>query len=273
MTTLHSTDDSRFDPPAPAPLMAPKARRPGFVPGPVWLAPAIAAALALAGIVSGVALMRQPRDRLVDDPRQQARLQVMQEHLATQTGPYVILAGDSHAEMLNWHRVCGLPVVNLGLSGVAGVQYGKVLARLQPRERATAAVIFLGTNDIARRLKPEAEAARSRFEARFAAVVADFRRFADRSVYVPLLIQPDEPRASQWLDAARAPQFAEIASKVCLALGCRTLDLDGMALGRAEDGVHLDRASRRQDAALHRLVERELCPAASETPRQGARLP
>jgi hypothetical protein len=273
MTTLHSTDEPRFDAPALPPLIAPRARRPGFVPGPAWLAPAIAAALALAGIVSGAALMRQPQDRLVDDPRQQARIQVMQEHLATQTGPYVIVAGDSHAEMLNWHRLCGLPVVNLGLSGVAGVHYGKVLARLQPQERAKAAVVFLGTNDIARRLKPETEASQSRFESRFVAVLTDLRRFADRSVYAPLLIRPEDTRSAQWLDAGRAPQFALIASKVCQSLGCRPLDLDGVALDRAEDGVHLDRTNRREGAVLHRLVERELCPTASGSLRPGAARP
>ena len=161
-----------------------------------------------------------------------------------------------------------MPVVNLGLSGVAAIHYGKILARLKPTARADAAFIFLGTNDIARRLRPESQAAQSRFEDRFTGVLHDLGHFAGRLVYVPLMPALDDLRAANWLDIGRATQFRLIARKACLSNGCQPVDLDGIKVGLADDGVHIAHADRIAGAALHQLVEAELCrePGASSTP-------
>jgi hypothetical protein len=223
----------------------------------------VAAIGILAAVITGVfayAALRPARDGLASDPRQVARIQVMQEHLATQTGPFIILAGDSHAERLGWDRVCGKPVVNLGLSGITAIHYGKILSRLVPVSRADAMVVFLGTNDLSHKLRPGTDKSVARFESRFESVIDDSRRFADKIVYAPLFPQDPDPRAATWLDVGRAPQYRLIASKVCRKSDCVALDLDQIALGTAEDGVHADRVDRRIGGSLHVLLEQQLCP-------------
>jgi hypothetical protein len=224
------------------------------------------ALLATLGAAAAAFAMRTPQQGLADDPRQQVRLRVMQEHLATQEAPYLILAGDSHAELLNWDRVCGLPVVNLGLSGVTAVHYGKILAMLRPGQRAQATLVFLGTNDLARRLKPESDARLTRFEQRFGGVMRDLSRFAARTIYVPVMPPGNDARASGWLATERTAQYQLTATKVCLTEGCQPLDLDAVNLGFSEDGVHLDRVDRAVGGTLHRLVEQDLCPGRAPTP-------
>jgi GDSL-like Lipase/Acylhydrolase family len=215
---------------------------------------------AIAAAAAAYAALLPPKEGLASDPRQIARIQVMQEHLATQTGPFIILAGDSHAERLGWDRVCGKPVVNLGLSGVTAIHYGKILSRLAPVSRADAMVVFLGTNDLSHKLQPGSGKSLKRFENRFGSVIEDSRRFAGRVVYAPLIPHDNDPRASAWLDTTKAAQYRGIASKVCLSRGCTPLDLDRIAVSVAEDGVHADRADRLVGGSLHALIEHELCP-------------
>jgi hypothetical protein len=221
----------------------------------------VAAGLLFAGSVAATALALRPsKQGLADDPRQQARIQVMREHLATQKTPFMILAGDSHAELLNWDRLCGLPVVNLGLSGVTAIHYGKILAMLRPDRKADRAVVFLGTNDLARRLKPETASSLARFEKRFAGVLSDLQSFATRTAYAPVMPAGDDPRASTWLATELVGQYRNAAKAACLMGGCAPIDLDGVDLGFREDGVHVDRADRTTNGALHRATEIELCP-------------
>jgi hypothetical protein len=200
---------------------------------------------------------RSSRNRIADDPRQRARITIMQDHLAMQSGPFVILAGDSQAEFLNWDRVCGLPVVNLGLSGIAAAHYGKVLSLLQPARRAEAALLLLGTNDLARKTKPESDRSLARFQQRFGGVIADLGRFASRTVYAPVIPGAGDARSSVWLATERQPDYARAATEICLAGGCQPLDFE---MSFAEDGVHLDRDARMVGRGLHRALEEGLCP-------------
>jgi GDSL-like Lipase/Acylhydrolase family len=206
------------------------------------------------------AALRPEKEGLASDPRQVARIQVMQAHLSTQIGPFIILAGDSHAERLSWDRVCGKPVVNLGLSGVTAIHYSKILARLTPAARADAMVVFLGTNDLSHKLNPVSDRSIARFKSRFESVIKDARRFAGQIVYAPLLPASHDLRASAWLATEKAPLYKHIATEVCLNSGCAVLDLASTSVNMLEDGVHADIADRRLGGSLHVLLEHTLCP-------------
>ncbi len=217
-------------------------------------------ACAVAAIAGAYAAGSAKQKSVAENPRHTARVRIMQEHLATQSGPFIILAGDSHAELLNWDRICGKPVVNLGLSGVATAHYGQILARLAPTARAEAMVIFLGTNDLALEAKPGSGQRLADFADRFGAVVRDSRRFASRTVYVPLFPGEDDPRATRVFDTGSIARYRQAATGACRNGGCKTLDLDRVAMSTTEDGVHANRANRRAGGDLHALIEQELCP-------------
>jgi hypothetical protein len=218
------------------------------------------AAVLVGGLWITASAMRVSTDRLPNDARQQARLIVMQEHLATQTEPFVILAGDSHAELLNWDRVCGLQVVNLGFSGMAAAHFDKVLARLQTDRRAEAAIVFLGTNDLSRSLKPERGASMDRFAQRLSRVFRDLRRLSAQSLYAPVFPPEGDARVSERYATHKVERYRTIASAVCLAEGCLPLEFDKLDLRFRDDGLHLDRPDRASGGALHRQVEAALCP-------------
>jgi hypothetical protein len=203
----------------------------------------------------------QQREKgLLSAPGFSARIQIMQEHLATQTQPYIILAGDSHAELLGWDRVCGRPIINLGLSGVAAIHYGKIMSRLKVERPAESIVVFLGTNDLSHKLKPSSEKSSKRFENRFQAVINDAQRFASRVVYANVLPNANDSRAASWLDTSMIAQYRGVATRACLQNGCQLLDTENAAISATEDGVHIDRSDRSVGAKLYALVERKLCP-------------
>jgi hypothetical protein len=201
------------------------------------------------------------KNRSAESAWLEARLRVMQEHLATKSGSFVILAGDSHAELLGWSRICGREVVNLGVSGISATHYPRILARLKPAGQAEAAILFIGTNDLARALRPDRYESLEQFRAQMDVVLGQLARFAKEARYAPLLPPADDSRAQRWLDVARAPLYRAAAEGACAARGCRTIPLEQAAITFREDGIHADRASRLNGSGLHAAVEAALCPA------------
>jgi hypothetical protein len=226
----------------------------------LWRRIALSACLATILVGSIYTAFQQREDSLLSNPRLSVRMQVMQEHLSTQTQPYIILAGDSHAELLGWDRICGKPIVNLGLSGIAAIDYGKIMSRLVVEKQAEAIVVFLGTNDLSHKLKPSRDKSIQRFENRLDALMDDAHRFAHRIAYADLLPDSGDPRAASLLDTNRATQYRNIAKRVCEKNGCRPIDTMNTPVSYAENGIHIDRSERRVGAKLYTLIEQSLCP-------------
>ncbi|MCJ2136915.1 SGNH/GDSL hydrolase family protein [Methylobacterium sp. J-026] len=76
---------------------------------------------------------------------------------------YVALVGDSHAEFLGTPDFGDRSCINLGVGGSTAADCARHLASLHSDARATAAVLFIGTNNILRWRHPARPAAADRF--------------------------------------------------------------------------------------------------------------
>lgn len=229
------------------------------------LGASVRAWLVVPPLLLGVAIGWSGRDWAIADspPRaldslRQLRLKTIQTQLDQVQGPYIIVLGDSHAELLYLPSLCGVPVVNAGLSGATLSDVVELVETIRPSHRAEAVLLSVGTNDIWARRKPESEAAESGFKAGLAALKQALASWSERRalIAIPPVVNNEEtlfPRSA-------AARYSSMLAQSCEPERCIYLDLFGAAAHVREprsafsDGIHL-----RDYARFVRGREPEIC--------------
>jgi hypothetical protein len=204
--------------------------------------------------------------RAIHERQLKTRALVLDQRLAAQTTPFMVLAGDSHAELLAWDRLCGLPVVNIGMSGASVDSFVALASRLNFSNRPAAILLFIGTNDLARSREPASISGKARFRAGFEALTASLGRVAERVIYVPLLPEQDAGARAELLDLSLTSTYRAAAVEACGRTGCSVMPMSGLQASFRADGVHLDLADRRMGGALHRQIETTMCGTVNRRP-------
>ncbi|GJD97053.1 SGNH/GDSL hydrolase family protein [Methylobacterium iners] len=228
-------------------------------------------ALAAAGFALGA--WRTP-SRLDARLYAQNRLIAVQVHLDEAPAEYILLAGDSQAELHSpAQRACGLEIVNGGVSGSSSAVYAELLERLALRTRPRAVALTIGTNDLLVKNDPRGAAAATRFEASLTRIVTRLRAVSDRVVVTA--VPPIGRVLAGRLDPLAVTDYSARIRVLCERLGCHYADpfadlRDGETgfarEGAMRDGLHL--AAYRP--AL-RALEPALCPVAAAEGGAGSR--
>ena len=205
---------------------------------------AIGAGLFCGGLVLGW-WMRPPRL----DARLYARdrLIVVQAHLDEAPADYILIAGDSQAELQNTAaRACGRELVNAGVNGVSAALYAELLPSLTVRTRPQAIALTIGTNDILRKNDPLSPEAMARFDSSVAKIVAHLGTLGDRVVVTAL--PPIGQAFAGRIDPLAVGAYSERLEGLCRRIGCvftdpfaaiREGDTGFARPGAMRDGLHL----------------------------------
>lgn len=245
------------------PSGAPPAACIGAVPAspadPARLVLIAAAALAFGAVAGwiGHQSLQRGGNPLKPDAFQQIRTKTIESQLAQVEGDYVVLLGDSHAERLFAPHLCGLPVVNAGISGATADDVVALTRRLAPRRKARALLLSVGTNDIWIRRQHDAAAAERNFRARIAELRTILRGWAERLALIA--IPPVAAREEADFPRAAASRYSETLRRSCADGSCSYVAPFAAAAGDKKasftaDGVHL-----RDYAGFVRAEERSLC--------------
>lgn len=162
-------------------------------------------------------------------------------------GGFVLVAGDSHAELaMPEAGRCGWAFVNAGVSGAKTDGYARFLEKVSMPRRASVAVVTLGTNDLLRKYEPAGKAAADAYEEALSRVVGTLRKHAERVIVAAV---PPVPAASAGLvDPAGVGNLTKRQAAVCARLGCETADpyagyrgasFDEARAGASRDGLHM----------------------------------
>jgi GDSL-like Lipase/Acylhydrolase family len=187
------------------------------------------------------------------------RVHLLSQRLAAQEGPYIALAGDSHAELLAWDRLCGMPVVNLGMSGAGTRAYRALAGRLTFQQPAAATVLFIGTNDLAHARRPHTSRSFGSFETHFEGLVEVLRRSSEMVVHVPLVPERVAAAGRSYLNLDLVAKYRLAAADICARKGCTTVPVGDLPVSFNEDGVHLDSRDRRANGPLFNRIEATVC--------------
>lgn len=215
---------------------------PGSRPWLAWLAFGLAIACGILGVALAILageLRSRPTAHFAD-----MRVAAINAQLAEAEPDYVLLAGDSHAEMDPVTRFCGRPVINAGVSGMRASEYAAVADRFRPVTPPALSVLTIGTNDLRVSSNPLDPATLARFDAAASTLVGRLRAMGGATVVTAV---PPLDREVAKLDAAAVPTYAARLKALCDRLGCVFADpfralrgADGRALpGTLRDGVHL----------------------------------
>jgi lysophospholipase L1-like esterase len=191
------------------------------------------------------------------DAFQQIRAKTIESQLAQVEGDYVVLLGDSHAERLFTPHLCGLPVVNAGISGATADDVVALTRRLAPQRKARALLLSVGTNDIWIRRQHDAAAAERNFRARIAELRTILRGWTDRLALIA--IPPVAAREEADFPRSAAGRYSETLRRSCADGSCSYVAPFAAATrderaSFAADGVHL-----RDYAGFVRAQEGWLC--------------
>jgi lysophospholipase L1-like esterase len=220
-----------------------------------------AALLACSGAAFWVGT-EQPRE-LTSEAYADQRLPLINSQLNEAKPGFILLAGDSHAELLNTtYRLCGKELVNGGVSGAKAELYRDFVGRLAFKAVPEVVIYSIGTNNLLRKKDPLAAAPTREFEENVARTVAAFRKKAPRVIVLAVPPISTELKGKFEIEAVSA--YSQALRTACGRAGCEVVDpydsareADGNT-ARAQatrDGIHL--SSYR---AVHARMEQLLCP-------------
>lgn len=200
----------------------------------------------------------------------QLRMKTIQAQLDQVRGPYLAILGDSHAEHLFLPTLCGLPLVNAGISGATLADVLDLARTITPPRQAQAVLLAVGTNDIWVKRKPETEEAESGFRAGLAALAQRLTIWGRRRALIA--IPPVGDKEAALYPRVMAARYSSLLAQSCEPERCVYFDLFGEALDRPgrpssfSDGVHL-----RDYAGFVQSREAELCDRLGLAPSKSAR--
>lgn len=187
-----------------------------------------------------------------------ARVQTVGAHLRQFDGDYLLVAGDSHIEHWFVRSLCGLPVVNAGLSGATAQSYARFFAELPLSRPPRAIILTIGTNDAQKRRIGDPDEALARYRASVESLLELLR---SRSPHiVATAVPPLDPGRAKSFSPRLAARFSTVLKTVCREQGCSFVDpfVGGVPLF---DGVHLANY-----AGVYAGFESELCPLLTDPP-------
>ena len=151
-----------------------------------------------------------------------ARIVAINSDLGEASPGYVLLGGDSHAELLGQLDCDDKSVVNAGIGGLSARHYAPHTNRMIAPQKAHAAVLIIGTNDIMCRSSPLKQRARTRFEASVTQILIWLSNNAD-NVFV-LAIPPISGGGDFPRDLKAVHLYSQILEKLCKQYGYRFAD-------------------------------------------------
>ncbi|UMY15978.1 SGNH/GDSL hydrolase family protein [Methylobacterium organophilum] len=204
----------------------------------------------------------------------QLRLVSVQAQLDEAKPGYILIAGDSQAEMHNPSGpLCGAEIVNAGTGGATAEAYARLLPQLKLDPKPGAAILTIGSNDLNRKHKPNSEASARAFGEAVSRIVLLLRQATPRVVVTA--VPPIGRSVGDRLEASAVGPYSRVIREACERLGCLYADPfaalrdgdSGFALkGALRDGLHLARF-RPVQAALAPL----LCGAGENGPSTNVR--
>lgn len=216
----------------------------------------VAAALGgLAGAAFGHATGMPASDRA---SYRDARVQTIGAHLRQLGGDYILVAGDSHIEHWWVRSLCGLPVVNAGLSGATVESYARFFADLPLSRPPRAIILTIGTNDAQTRRIGDPAKALGRFRTSIESLIVRLRQQTPR--IVATAVPPLDSHRAQSFSPRLATRFSAVLETVCHEQGCRFVDPFAQGV-KLFDGVHLA-----DYAGVYAGFEHDLCPALGDPP-------
>lgn len=190
---------------------------------------------------------------------QQVRVKTIQTQLDQIREPYIVVMGDSHAERLFLPSLCGLPVVNAGMSGATLSDLLDLARKITPPLKAEAVLLSVGTNDIWVKRNPEAGEAANGFRDRLDLLTQRLSAsWSDRRALIA--IPPVSRKEAVQFPRAAAARYSAMLAQSCEPERCIYTDLFAEAGSTPgprsgfSDGVHL-----RDYARFVRDREDELC--------------
>lgn len=188
----------------------------------------------------------------------EARVQTVAAHLRQFDGDYVLVAGDSHIEHWWVRSLCGLPVVNAGLSGATVESYARFFADLPLSRPPRAIILTIGTNDAQKRRIGDPAKALERFRTAIEGLIGQLRQ--QTPLLVATAVPPLDSHRARSFSPRLAARFSTVLETACRDHGCRFVEPfpRGVAL---VDGVHLA-----DYAGVYAGFERDLCPALGAPP-------
>jgi lysophospholipase L1-like esterase len=218
-------------------------------------------ALAL-GSLAGYAVARAGS---AETPYRAARLQAVSADLARIDGDYLLAAGDSHIERWPARTLCGLPLVNAGVSGATAASYASFLDEIALPRPPRAVILTLGTNDANTRRFRDPDQAAARFGTAFRDLLATLTRKAGLvAVTGPPLLDANK---AEGFSADAAARIASAAMAACRD-AARCIVTSAFPAGLAEvDGVHFA-----DYAAAYREIGEGVCAALGRAKRFAARI-
>ncbi|MET0259359.1 MAG: SGNH/GDSL hydrolase family protein [Methylobacterium sp.] len=197
------------------------------------------------------------------------RLVAVSQQLDEAEPGYVLVAGDSQAELQSpSERVCGAPIVNIGVSGATAAVYAGLLSDLAFPVRARAAVLTIGTNDLIRKNDRLGPATADRFAEDVERLATHLATVADRVVVTA--VPPIGRELADTFEPRAVHLYSERIRALCARIGCLYAD-PFLELRDGDTGFGLPGANRnglhlaRYRPVLHHLAE-TLCPGAIATP-------
>lgn len=194
------------------------------------------------------------------------RLNVVQQYLDEADPGFVLIAGDSNAELHSPSEgLCGSAVVNVGMSGATTSSYAETLDKLHFPVRPRAAVLTIGTNDLGRKKEPTSARSGALFETALEALVVKLRSIAD-TVFVTA-VPPVDHDAERHIDALAVIDYSNRIKAACERLGCRFIDpfatLREGGTGYGLPGVNRNGKHMKRYKPVFSAIGAEMCPGRS----------
>lgn len=221
------------------------------------------AGLAIFGVGFAIGWIEKP-SRLNTRLYATDRLPSIQAHLDDAPDGYILLAGDSQAELQSpAQRVCGAEIVNGGVSGASASVYADLVATLSVKTRPRAVVAFIGTNDLQRKKEPLSDKTARRFDEAVERIVKRLQAHSDRVVVAA--VPPISRSVEKRLEPAAVAAYSARIEALCRRLACRYADpfadLRDGDTGFARPGALRDDLHIADYRRVMRALEPALCAA------------
>jgi lysophospholipase L1-like esterase len=220
--------------------------------------------VALLGTLIGVgaAYLVMPSGELNVSNYGRQRWKAVKQHITEAGEGYVLLVGDSHAEMSPPQTLsCGPEVVNAGLTGATVEVYSKVVDELQVSKPPGAIVLMIGTNNLFVKREPFSISSKAEFKTSTRELISKLRPVSPRLIVSA--IPPISEEMTQYFDSGNIQTYSLELAALCQDLQCefvdpwnslRTATFAIAKPGALADGIH---AQSYKDA--FRSIDERLC--------------
>lgn len=206
------------------------------------------------------------------DAHARERVPAINTALRAASGPFILLAGDSHSALAAGSPLCGYSTVNGGIGGTGTAVYRTLSRELAPRMRPIAVILTIGTNDMLARTKPSAPTAMARLVSNAEATIADLAAITDRLVVTA--VPPVSARVAAKFNGDAMVRFSGELRRLCTTRPNCTF-ADPFASIRSQGIFNVARPSTLSDdlhladyPAAYQALKPLICPASNAPPAE-----